>query len=60
MMELWVTKSMESNILLTGKVLHQKWKQFADLVGISDDEWLNFSKRWLTWFKDRNRLKKRR
>jgi hypothetical protein len=60
MMELWVAKAMEAHILLTGEVLRQKWKQFADLVGIPDDERLNLSEGWLTWFKDRNGLKERR
>jgi len=38
MMELWVTKAMQDKIQLTGEVLQQKWKAFADLVGIPEDE----------------------
>ncbi|KAG5335324.1 hypothetical protein C0989_001427, partial [Termitomyces sp. Mn162] len=43
MMDLWVSKAMAEGILLTGDVLQAKWKQFADLVGIPDDECLNLS-----------------
>ena len=56
-MDLWVSKAMEVRILLSGEVLHQKWKQFADLAGIPEDERLNLSEGWLTRFKDRNGLK---
>jgi len=57
MMDLWVSKAMEVRILLSGEVLRQKWKQFADLAGIPEDERLNLSEGWLTRFKDRNGLK---
>ena len=46
MMELWVSKAMQNNVLLTGEVLRQKWKQFADLAGVPEDEQLNLSDGW--------------
>ena len=57
MMELWVSKAMQARILLTGEVLRQKWRQFMDLAGIPEDEWLTLSEGWLTRFKDRLGLK---
>jgi hypothetical protein len=57
MMDLWVTKAMADGIVLTGEVLRQKWKHFADLVGIPDDERLTLSEGWLTRFKTRHGLK---
>ena len=57
MLDFWVFKAMGDNILLTGKVLHQKWKQFTDLVGIPDDECLKLSEGWLQKFKLWNGLK---
>jgi hypothetical protein len=44
MIDLWVSMAMADNLLLTGEVLHQKWKKFADLVGVPEDEQLNLSK----------------
>ncbi|KAI6017368.1 hypothetical protein BKA83DRAFT_4465217 [Pisolithus microcarpus] len=44
MLDLWVSKAMADNILLTGKT-------FADLIGVPDDEHLNLSEGWLSWFK---------
>jgi hypothetical protein len=57
MMELWVSKAMENNLLLTGEVLRQKWTKFADLAGVPDDERLSLSEGWLARFKVRNGLK---
>jgi hypothetical protein len=57
MLDLWVSKAMADKLLLMGKVLFQKWKLFADLVGVPDDEWLNLSKGWLSNFKAWNGLK---
>ncbi|KIK81839.1 hypothetical protein PAXRUDRAFT_155153 [Paxillus rubicundulus Ve08.2h10] len=51
MLDLWVSKAMADNLLLTGEVLCQKWKIFADLVGVPDDECLKFSEGWLSRFK---------
>ncbi len=55
MMDLWVTKAMEDGLLLTGEVLCQKWKAFADLRGVPEDERLGLSEGWLTRFKKRNK-----
>ena len=57
MLDLWVSKAMADNILLTGEVLRQKWKLFADLAGVPDDECLNLSDGWLSRFKEWNGLK---
>lgn len=57
MLDLWVSKAMGNNILITGEVLHQKWKRFADLAGVVEDECLNLSEGWLAHFKTRNGLK---
>ena len=57
MMELWVSKAMAEDILLTGEVLRQKWTKFADLAGVPQDERLNLSDGWLTRFKARTGLK---
>ncbi|KAG6851503.1 hypothetical protein C0991_008553, partial [Blastosporella zonata] len=56
-MELWVSKAMAENILLTGEVLRQKWARFANIVGIPQDERLNLSEGWLSRFKERLNLK---
>lgn len=57
MLELWVSKAMADNLLITGEVLRQKWTKFADLAGVPDDERLRLSEGWLTRFKSRNSLK---
>lgn len=57
MLDLWVSKAMAEKLLLTGEVIHQKWKQFADLVGVPADECLSLSDGWLSWYKVRNNLK---
>src|SRR5882724_2533758 len=48
MLDLWVSKAMADNLLLTGEVLCQKWKKFADLAGVLEDEHLNLSDGWLS------------
>jgi len=57
MMDQWVSEMMSNNILLTGKVLRQKWTRFANLAGIPEDDCLTLSDGWLTWFKTRCGLK---
>jgi hypothetical protein len=57
MMDLWVSKAMGDNILITGEVLRQKWLRFAELTGIPKDEYLTLSEGWLSRFKARNGLK---
>jgi hypothetical protein len=57
MIDLWVVRAMRDKIVLTGDVLRHKWKAFADLVGIPEEERLSLSKGWLEKFKNRNALK---
>ena len=57
MVELWVSKAMADNLLITGEVLRQKWSKFADLAGVPMDERLNLSEGWLARFKARNGLR---
>ena len=57
MLDLWVTKAMANNLLITGEVLRQKWKTFADLAGIPDDEHLSLSEGWLSCYKTQTGLK---
>jgi Tc5 transposase DNA-binding domain len=57
MVELWVSKAMADNVLITGEVLRQKWSKFADLVGVPTDERLHLSEGWLARLKARNNLR---
>ena len=57
MLDLWVSKAMADQLLLTGEVLHQKWKKFADLVSVPEDKQLNLSEGWLIQYKMRTGLK---
>ena len=57
MMDLWVLKAMGEGLILTGEVLCQKWKCFADLAGIPEVERLNLSNGWLDKYKGRKGLK---
>jgi hypothetical protein len=57
MMDLWVSKAMTNGILVTGETLRQKWRSFADLAGVPDDEHLTLSEGWLSCFKKRTNLK---
>jgi hypothetical protein len=57
MLEVWVSKAMAEGLILTGEVIRRKWKQFADIVGVPDDERLKLREGWLTSFKARNGLK---
>ena len=36
MLELWIEGAMRDGIIVTGEVLRQKWRQFADLQGIPE------------------------
>ena len=51
MLDLWILKAMADNVLIMGEVLRQKWKTFADLCGVPDDERLTLSEGWLTKLK---------
>ena len=57
MLELWVAKAMADGVHVNGAILRQKWINFADLVGVPNDERLNLSEGWLTAFKKRCGLK---
>ena len=57
MLDLWVSKAMADGLLLTGEVLCQKWRTYADMVGVPTDEQLSLSEGWLTWYKLRVGLK---
>ena len=56
MMDLWVSKAMADGILLTEKILQQKWNTSADLDGVLEDERLKSSNGWLARFKEWNGL----
>jgi len=57
MMDIWVSCALSDNVLLTGKVLHQKWTHFADLKGIPEDDRLKLTNGWLAQYKVRKELK---
>jgi len=57
MLGVWILKAMADNMLLMGEVLHQKWKTFAELIGVPDDECLKLSEGWLNHYKAQNGLK---
>ena len=57
MLDLWVSKVMAHEIILTREILHQKWRVFADLVGMPENEQLHLSNGWLDWYKTQNGLK---
>ena len=57
MLDLWIAKAMNDQILVTGDVLRAKWTQFADMVGVPDDERLDLSEGWLCRLKKRHGLR---
>jgi len=57
MMDIWVSRALSDNVLLTGEVLRQKWTHFADLKGIPEDDRLKLSNGWLARYKVRKELK---
>lgn len=57
MLDLWVSKAMSEGLLLTGEVIRQKWTQFANLVGVPEDERLKLSEGWLSRYKERSGLR---
>ena len=52
MLEIWIQKAMAAGLHVTGQLLRQKWTQFADRVGVPDDERLKLSEGWLTALKN--------
>ena len=57
MLDIWVTMACEDGLLLTGDTIRQKWRQFANMGGIPQDEQLTLSEGWLSKYKLRIGLK---
>ena len=57
MLNLWISKALADSVLITGDLICQKWTQFADLVGVPEDERLKLSEGWLSRYKARAGLK---
>jgi hypothetical protein len=57
MLDLWISKAMHDKVNITGDVLREKWRQFANLAGVPDDERLGLSEGWLYKLKRRHGLK---
>ena len=57
MLDIWVTMACEDGLLLTGDTIRQKWRQFANMGGIPQDEQLTLSEGWLSKYKPRIGLK---
>lgn len=53
LLELWVSRALQNRIVLTGDLLREKWRRFADLANVPEDERLTLSDGWLTAFKKR-------
>jgi hypothetical protein len=48
MLKTWITMALEDNLILTAEVLSQKRVKFAELCGVTMDEYLALSDGWLT------------
>ena len=57
MLDAWIMMACEDGLLLTGDIIHQKWRSFADMHGVPQDERLNLSEGWLSKYKSRMGLK---
>lgn len=57
MLELWIAKAMRDRVHLTGEVIREKWRRFADLVGVPVEDRLTLSDGWLASLKKRCGLK---
>lgn len=57
MLELWVLQVITNGLLITGEAIHQKWRTFAKLAGIPEDDHLKLSEGWLSRLKDKTNLK---
>ena len=57
MLDAWTMMACEDGLLLTGDVIHQKWRMFADMCGVPQDERLTLSEGWLSKYKLRMGLK---
>ena len=51
MLDIWVTMACEDGLLLTGDTIRQKWRQFANMGDIPQDEQVTLSKGWLSKYK---------
>ena len=51
MLDLWVRKVKVAKIHISGDILQQKWMDFANQLGIPEDECLKLSDGWLTSYK---------
>ncbi|TFK91129.1 DDE-domain-containing protein [Polyporus arcularius HHB13444] len=49
--------ALSTNLLLTGEVLRQKWRSFANRCGIPADQQLSLSNGWMERFKKRHGLR---
>ena len=56
MLELWVSQAMTNGLLITGEAIRQKWRTFATLAGIPEDDHLKLSEGWLFISKTANLL----
>ncbi|KIO05653.1 hypothetical protein M404DRAFT_15316 [Pisolithus tinctorius Marx 270] len=57
MLDLWISKAMSNKLFLTGEILCQKWRAFANLAGVPEDECLTLSEGWLSQYKTWSGLK---
>lgn len=57
MLELWIAKAMRDRVHLTGEIIREKWRRFAELSSIPEEEQLGLSEGWLTALKKRCGLK---
>ena len=51
-----MTQAIHYSLPLSGKILKEKWGDFAWLDGIPSDEWLKLSSGWLESFKNCHQL----
>ncbi|KIO16261.1 hypothetical protein M407DRAFT_12906 [Tulasnella calospora MUT 4182] len=56
----WVLQAPAKGIRITGDILHEKARRFAELEGIDSGQFLSLSNRWLDSFKQRHGLKQYR
>ena len=59
-LSMWVCQALEDGITVTGDVIREKWRHFAQMLQIPEDQWPTLSKGWLTKFKERTGLKERK
>lgn len=55
----WVQQEDMDGVTLSGNVIQQKWRQFADLFKVPQSKWLQLSKGWPNSFKIQNSSKSR-